>query len=370
MSKKCFFIGTSWSHVAAPNYFRAMGRELIKRGHQVVFLIDGRRTKDEDHSANPAIYTWPSKRPVHLRDYIFARRLIRQYRPDCFIASFSAVNNMMLAGRMSGVPVRMAWYHTVSGTHALNHDSSALERWYLRNRKRTVYSLTTHLVAVSKAAAQDLQQVYSIPPDKCSVMSVLMDDPAIGNEEGERPRRPLQITCVGALTRTKGQDVLIRALPALVDRFPQLQVEFVGDGPDREAYEALAKELGVTSNCCYVGAVPHREVLERMASSWVVVVPSRAEALGAVNMESLAMGTPVVASDTGGIGEVIRDGVDGFLVAPEDPAALAARIERLFTDRNEWRMMSMAARQGFLDRFEMQRNIGRQVSWLEELTAI
>ncbi len=68
-------------------------------------------------------------------------------------------------------------------------------------------------------------------------MIVLMDDPAIGNGEGERPRRLLQITCVGALTRTKGQDVLIRALPALVDRFPQLQVEFVGDGPDREAYE-------------------------------------------------------------------------------------------------------------------------------------
>ncbi len=107
-----------------------------------------------------------------------------------------------------------------------------------------------------------------------------------------------------------------------------------------------------------------------MASSWVVVVPSRAEALGAVNMESLAVGTPVVASDTGGIGEVIRDGVDGFLVAPEDAAALGAHIERLFTDRNEWQMMSMAARQGFLDRFEMQRNIGRQVSWLEELTAI
>ena len=103
------------------------------------------------------------------------------------------------------------------------------------------------------------------------------------------------------------------------------------------------------------------------SSAALVVAPSRSEALGMVNVEALAVGTPVVASAVGGIGEIVRDGVDGFLVPAENVNILGERIGRLLGDRTLWAAFSAQARQGFIDRFEMQTNIGRQADWYEDL---
>jgi glycosyltransferase involved in cell wall biosynthesis len=366
---QCFIIGTSWLDIMVANHFKALGRELVARGHRVVFLIDGCKVNEEDHDANPAIYTWPSPRPTNGRDFLFLHRLIRRYRPACLVANFGAVNVMAVVGRAAGVPVRVSWYHTVSQTIDLNTDLSSWQVRLLRQRKRLVYNLSTHLVAVSAAAAADLQGVYDIPAHKVSIWPLLLRDPQPEPLAPPPVRDPWRVLCVGGLLPAKGQDVLLRALPSLVARFPRLRVDFVGAGPKREAYEALARELGVAEWCCFVGAVPHSEVLARMAAAAVVVVPSRAEALAVVNVESLAMGTPVVGTHIGGIVEAVRHGVDGFLVPPDDPAALAQRIGQLLANPAARQAMGAAARQGFLERVELRANIGRHVSWYEQLVS-
>ncbi len=350
------------------NHFKALGRELAARGHQVVFLVDGRKVEAEAHDANPAIYTWPSPRPTGARDGLFLRRLVKRYRPDCLIANFGAVNTMIMVGRATGVPVRVAWYHTVSGTIDLNTDLPSWRVRLLRRRKRLVYDLATHVVAVSAAAAADAQRLYGIADDKLHMWRLLLRDP-----QGDATlaagiaRDDWRVLCVGGLLPAKGQDVLLRALPPLMARWPRLRVDFVGAGPRREEYEALARSLGVAERCCFTGAVPHREVLARMAAAAVVVVPSRAEALAVVNVEALAMGTPVVSSRVGGIVEAVRDGIDGFLVPADDPAALGERIGRLLGDPAARREMGATARQGFLENLELTANIGQQVGWYEQL---
>jgi glycosyltransferase involved in cell wall biosynthesis len=369
MRQRCFFIGAGWGDSAVSAHFKALGRELAARGHRVVFLIPGRRLADEAHDANPAVYTWPSRRPTYPRDFYFMVRLARRYHPDCLIANFSAVNAMILAGRAAGVPTRVAWYHTLSDQIDLDSGFSGRKLRFLRWRKRQVYGQATHLVAVSQAAALDLRRVFNAPAEKCAVWPLLLADPQQEINVAGRARHDWQILCVGRLWPTKGQDVLLRALPPLVERFPHLRVDFVGAGPERETYEALAGELGVGEYCRFVGNVPHREVLERMAAAALVVVPSRVEALALVNIESLAMGTPVVATRVGGIGEIIRDGLDGYLVPADDPAALGERIGYLLDHPAERGAMGAAARQGFLARFELGANIGRQVAWYEQLAS-
>ena len=369
MTSRCFFIGTSWLDIMVANHFKALGHELVARGHRVVFLVDGRKVNEEAHDANPAVYTWPSPRPTGGRDFLFLHRLIRRYGPDCLVANFGAVNVMAVVGRAAGVPVRVSWYHTVSDTIDLNTDLASWKVRLLRRRKRQVYDLSTHLVAVSAAAAVDLRRVYDVAADKVTIWPLLLRDPQANPPAEPVARDPWRVLCVGGLLPAKGQDVLLRALPSLVARFPRLRVDFVGAGPKREAYEILARELGVAERCCFVGAVPHPEVLARMAAAALVVVPSRAEALAVVNVESLAMGTPVVGTRIGGIGEAVRDGVDGFLVPPDDPAALAQRIGQLLDDPAMQQAMGAAARQGFLERVELGANIGRHVRWYEELVS-
>ena len=101
--------------------------------------------------------------------------------------------------------------------------------------------------------------------------------------------------------------------------------------------------------------------------SLIHILPSRAEALAVVNVEALAMGTPVVGARVGGIGEAVRDSVDGFLVPPNDPATTAERIGQLLADPDLRRRMSAAARQGFLEQRELAANMGRQADWYEQL---
>lgn len=366
-ARRCFILNTSWPDYAAANHYKALGRELAARGHRVIFLVGERRTKIEDHAANPAVYIWPSHRPTRPADFRFMRRLIGEFRPDALIASFGAVNVMMTAGWLSRVPVRVAWYCTVSGAIDEEAELSGAQLGFLRRRKGLVYRLATHIAAISEAADRDVQAVFGVPDEKTTVWRPPLADPLTRIRPG--PRDGQRLVCAGRLLTIKGQDLLIRAVALLAERFPRLTVEFIGDGPERVAYERLAADLGVAARVCFTGVVDNRIVLERMASAALVIAPSRMEALGMVNVEALAVGTPVVATTIGGIGEIVRDGVDGYLVPPDDVEGLAARIERLLTDRAIWEQFSGQARQGFLERFEMNSNIGQQADWYEGLAA-
>jgi glycosyltransferase involved in cell wall biosynthesis len=237
----------------------------------------------------------------------------------------------------------------------------------LRLRKRLVYSMATHIFANSEAAREDVQSVFGVPKRKCRVFHNAIADPLACKELVNTPRAEKRLVCVGRLFPTKGQDILIRAVALAKDRLPGLSVEFVGDGPFRGVYMQLAHDLGTDENCTFVGSVPREQVLARMAAGTVTVVPSRSEAFGWVNIESLSVGTPVLASNVGGIVEIIRDGVDGFLVPPEDPGALAERLLTMLGDPDLRQTMSRNARERFLAQFELSKMARNQAAWLEDI---
>jgi glycosyltransferase involved in cell wall biosynthesis len=361
----CFFIGTGWwgDGAAVPAHFRALAEALAGRGHRVVLLVDGQRQAAADHAGNPAIYTWPSPRPTQLRDARFLYHLIRRYDPHCLIANFGAVNLMMLLGWLTGRPCRVAWYHTLSTQ--IDRDSH-LPPWQmklLRLRKRLFYQAATHIAANSEAAARDVQQVFGVEAAKCRVIYNALVDPMPAHIAKETNK----IICVGRLYPSKGQDVLLRAAALLKEVLPGLSLEFAGGGPAEGEYQALAQALGIAGRCVWRGNLPHAQVLQRMAAAAVTVVPSRNEAFGLVNIESLAVGTPVVASAVGGITELVRDGLDGFLMPPDEPEALAEKLKQLLLDAGLRERMGHNARERFLACFEQTGAIAQQVAWLEEI---
>jgi glycosyltransferase involved in cell wall biosynthesis len=145
-------------------------------------------------------------------------------------------------------------------------------------------------------------------------------------------RRPQQgrLVYVGRLADKKGVDVLVEALA----RLDGAHLDVIGDGPDRAALEAQARRLGVEDRVRFLGKLPRADVLSALATAHLVVIPSRVGAGGdmdgtpVVLCEAMAAGVPVVASDLGGLGECIDDGVDGLLVPPGDVDALAAVLSQ------------------------------------------
>jgi glycosyltransferase involved in cell wall biosynthesis len=274
---------------------------------------------------------------------------------------------MILIGWLLRIPRRIAWYHTLSSQIDLDQKMPAWRLKLLRARKRLIYRLATNIVPVSQAAADDVSALYNQPTEKLRVFLNAVADPAApatapaGN--GANPRA----VCIARFSPSKGQDVLIRAVGLLKAKHPDVTVEFLGDGPAKDSNEQLARELAVTGQCRFAGAVGHDEVLNRMRAATVTVLPSRHDNCPLVTIESLAVGTPVIASRVGGIPEVVRDGVDGFLVPPDDPQALAVRLSDVLSNAALLQKLRTNARAGFLSRLELRQAVRDQADWLEAM---
>jgi glycosyltransferase involved in cell wall biosynthesis len=364
-SSRCIFIAVSWSDSPVSIHFRCLADELAARGHTVVLLIDQQRHDVEQPNNNPCILTWPSKRPTKLADARFVSKLMQRYRPDCVIGNFSAVNVLSLVGWWRKVPLRIMWYHTLSTQLAHDSRASLWKTWLQNWRKSWFYSFATHIVANSTASCKDVQIVYKVPERKCHVTYFSLPDPHLS----EAPEIA-QVLCVGRLDHSKGQDVLLRAMSQVMIAVPHAELVLIGDGPQRTQLEQLAHSLGIEKNCHFLGRLAHAEVLKAMSRATVTIVPSRAEAFGLVNVESFAVGTPVIASRVGGIPDIYSSSAaEGFLVPPDNPDELAEKITMILKDPTLRAQQSSQARQRYLDCFQAQKVIPEQADWLESLIA-
>ncbi len=169
---------------------------------------------------------------------------------------------------------------------------------------------------------------------------------------------------VGRLVPKKGFDLLVEAVAAV----PGARLRLVGEGPERERLEAQVRRLGLGSRVELLGARPHAEVLDLVARARVLALPARVAADGdrdsmpVVVKEAMARSVPVVVTSVAGLPEAV-DGTCGWVVPPEDPAALAAALREALDDPAE------AARRGAAGRVRVQERfaLADQVSVLRDV---
>jgi glycosyltransferase involved in cell wall biosynthesis len=161
---------------------------------------------------------------------------------------------------------------------------------------------------------------------------------------------------VGRLVARKGVPTLLEAARRLAPTLG-LRVSVIGEGPERPALEAQVARDGLQDVVKLRGRVPSAELVRAYQESGVLVLPAVVDArgdtegLGVVLLEAMSRGTPVVASDIGGITDIVTHDRTGVLVPPGDPAALAAAIQRLATDPALWRRLAEAGRRRFHEHF-------------------
>jgi phosphatidylinositol alpha-1,6-mannosyltransferase len=184
--------------------------------------------------------------------------------------------------------------------------------------------------------------------------------------------RPV-IVCVSRLVPRKGQDTLVRALPLVRRVIPDAALLLVGGGPYRSAVQRLADDLGLAEHVVLTGSVPWEELPAHYAAGDVFAMPCRTrnrgldvEGLGIVYLEASATGLPVVAGDSGGAPDAVREGETGYVVSGRDVAALAERLVTLLGDPGLRRKLGEAGRQW------VQREWGwdRQAARLRNMLAV
>ncbi|HET6837372.1 MAG TPA: glycosyltransferase, partial [Gemmatimonadales bacterium] len=198
-----------------------------------------------------------------------------------------------------------------------------LTRWIWRRADR--------VVAVCESLGRLAQETS--PMLRYSVVPNGVDLKLFHPTDGTRPKakgRKLRCLAVARLVERKGLGQLLCAF-ALLER-GRFELEIVGEGPDEQLLRTLATRLGLSAEVHFTGALDRAGVAQRYREADLFTLPSSAEAFGNVFAEALASGLPIIGSTVGGIPELVEHGVNGLLINPGNPAALAQAISYLAED--------------------------------------
>jgi D-inositol-3-phosphate glycosyltransferase len=201
------------------------------------------------------------------------------------------------------------------------------------------------LIASTSEEGEELVNSYGASPDRVFIVPPGVDLATFRPLDRAEARRKIGysggplLLFVGRLERLKGVEIAIRALALLKDRaHPNLRLLVLGedsrdgDESEKERLKAIASSLDVRDRIEFLGSVAHHELPYFYSAADVCVMPSYSESFGLVGLEAQACGCPVVASDVPGLRSVVRDGVSGYLIDGNDPAAYADRIGRLLAE--------------------------------------
>ncbi|HLW01571.1 MAG TPA: glycosyltransferase [Ktedonobacterales bacterium] len=260
-------------------------------------------------------------------------RLMRRGRYDVAHGSLFQANLVTRpAARLAGVPVNITSMHTIY--------SRFRERHFVVDRLTARWADV--ITGVSDAVCRFAVEQEGLPAAKVRTLRNGLDlsrFQAITNYQARRAEvraalgyaaEHVVMNMTARLHEKKGHTYLFQAAERLRSRYPQIRVLVAGDGPQRAALEAECQARGLTDVVTFLGM--RQDVADLLAASDLSVLPSLLEGLGLVVLEAMVMRCPVVATNGGGIVELVEDGVHGLLVPPADAEALAAALERIMTD--------------------------------------
>ncbi|HZT15369.1 MAG TPA: glycosyltransferase [Gaiellaceae bacterium] len=347
-------------------------KELEERGYDTT-LVAGRLARGEDSMAYaaqdlgvdvvqiPQLHRdlSPVYDPVSVRRLVEEIRRVRPHIVHTHTAKAGAVGR--LAALLAGDARPPVVVHTFHG-HVLRGYFDPARTAFFRETERFLARHTTRLIAVGPQVRDDLVELGVAPPEKFSVIRLGIDlehrvADGDGGVELRRlfgvPRDRFVVGWIGRMTGIKRVPDVLATFRRLLDRGVDAELCLVGDGPERGNLEARAKALGITRRTLFAGY--QREIAPYFDLFDALLLPSANEGTPVVAIEALAARRPVVATRVGGVPDVVRDGVDGFLSPVGDVDALAASLAKLAGDAELRRRFGDAGRAHVVPRYRVSR---------------
>ncbi|MGH7720644.1 MAG: glycosyltransferase family 4 protein [Gemmatimonadaceae bacterium] len=312
---------------------------LAARGHHVSLLCSGwnggaaRATVDGlDVHRVGSRYTFQ----LHARAYY--RRVLASWQADVLVED---INKVPLFTPRWGAARTVALVPHLFGTTAFRELPAPLAAvvWASELPLATGYR-GVPFQAISESTAEDLAR-RGIPRDLVRVIHPGVDAMHYTPAPEQRAPRPL-FAYLGRLKRYKGVDLVLRAFAGM--RHAGASLAIAGGGDHRPALERLATSLDLGERVRFLGFIDESEKLALLRSAWALAFASPKEGWGMTNVEAAACGTPVIASDSPGLRESVREGETGFLVPHGDVSAISAAFDRLATSPDLVAALGAAAR--------------------------
>ena len=269
---------------------------------------------------------------------------LKIFQPDVLQGIlFQANLAAKITGKFAGTPVVFCSLHTF--------ETGVLKIWI----EKLTHGLAQKYLVVSDVLKKYLAEYFSLPEQKIMVIkngirlaAAKPDEKSLRTELGLPPSGAV-IGAIGRLHREKGMDVLIRSFSHLAGEFPDFKLVIIGDGPEKENLRELVSRNNLSERVIFAGFLPEPE--KYLPPFEAFVLPSRIEAMPIVLMQAMAAGKAIVASNVGGVCELIDDSQTGFLVPVEDELLMARAISRILRDPALSKRLGAAAREKAERRF-------------------
>lgn len=325
-------------------------RELASRGYRVTIACqEGATIGERAAEARIPVHIVAMRNqydPLAVRNFI---KLIRDESID-IVHTHSSRDGWVAgaAGKFTGTPVVRSRH--LSTPIGKNWFSSFSYRFF-----------ADAILASGDRIKQTLVTRNGLDPDKIVSVGAGVDTRRFRQDiSGDGVRKELRLDdcypvvgMVAILRSWKGHDYLLESVREVVKQYPTAKFVIAGDGPRKDALHQKVSDLGVGDSVIMAGF--RADVPEVMAAVDIIILPSYAsEATSQVLPQALAMGTPVIATDVGGLPEIVEDNVTGLLIPPRDPAAIAGAIIKMAADKDRARLMMERGREKILEGYTLE----------------
>jgi glycosyltransferase involved in cell wall biosynthesis len=297
-------------------------------------------------------------------------RLFRAWRPDVVFCLDH--HDAMTLGRLAGLSCG------ARGMIVASHATGLVgRRGVFGPLDRLLMDFTGSVVAVSRTHARYLERNEGLPVSMVRVIENGIDldaYPPVDDALRAAARAELDlgggervVLMVAAMRPEKAHEALLGAARQLRDDGVEITVLLAGDGERRAALQGMAQSLGIERQVRFLGV--RGDVARLLHAADAVVLPSRGvvETLPLAVIEAMAVGVPVVASNVGSVGELVRDGASGFLIPPADEVALAGRLAHIFQHPGAAWEMGARGRENVRRRFGIERTARGYETLFEEM---
>ena len=345
-------LGWETFHVTSPKHLGATAAEEDVDGlhfYRTLWQPSGLATR-------PLIQQYALMRALEQR----LDEVVAKVRPDILHAHSPVLNALptIRVARRHGIPavyeIRAFW-EDAAVDHGTTREDGMRYR-LTRGLETRAIQRADHVTTICEGLRSDIV-ARGIPADKVTVIPNAVDidkfalggqpDPELKRKHGLDGCRVLGF--IGSFYAYEGLDLLLRALPEIVKRAPDVKVLLTGGGPQEAQLKALAAQLQLTDRVIFTGRVPHADVARYYDLVDVLVYPRHSMRLTELvtplkPLEAMAQGRLMVASDVGGHKELIRDGETGVLFRAGDASDLAAKVLQLLAQQDAWAAMRQRGR--------------------------
>ena len=272
------------------------------------------------------------------------KKLLKEQQPDIVISHSSK------AGILTRLACKSTHIRNIFTVHGWSFTPGVkgIKRYFYLSLEKLMGRFTDHIITVSKFDYELGEKYKIVKPHKMRV--IYNGSPDLKAESKEKKAKPLSILMTARFSYQKDHTTLFKALKLLKEE--ELHVDLVGGGELYDMYKSLAKEMNIEHMITFHGET--NQIPKFLNAADIFVLTSRFEGLPLSICEAMSVGLPILASDVGGVSEMVTDGHNGFLLPVENHRLLAKKLKTLIENPSLVKALGSNSRKTFLDKFSIQ----------------